>query len=56
MANGFFLGGVIDPKTGFVKFKLLIQTRSKSSDDIFIVDVVLKVQGEIDGTWRQMPN
>jgi formylglycine-generating enzyme required for sulfatase activity len=47
---------VIDPKTGFVKFKLLIQTRSKSSDDIFIVDVVLKVQGEIDGTWRQMPN
>jgi hypothetical protein len=42
----------IDPATGFVRLRFGIQTRSKTSPDIFVIDVVLKVKGTLAGTWR----
>jgi len=42
----------IDPATGLVRFRFGILTRSKTSDDVFRIDVVLKVQGTIAGEWE----
>ncbi|MEN8150658.1 MAG: hypothetical protein ABFS86_12620, partial [Planctomycetota bacterium] len=42
----------IDAGKGLVRLRLTTKTRSQTSPDVFVFDVILKVEGSLAGTWR----
>jgi hypothetical protein len=52
--KAFKPSSAIDPETGIVTLRLSIPTSSSMTDDVFSVQVKIRVKGDLSGDWRVM--